>query len=190
MQFSQSRLGYMVNWGTGSTQIPLQGLTELFMKNQLFVNSGQLQWSVSVRRMKEKWNFAEAKAEKHFLKEQLWLLISQLTWISFQDQNFVCIKLLNKSIYHTQIFIYDCCSSLPLNKATVQGSEETWTKYFVVHLSLACKRPAVDSKLEQSQRSDLLEFGKSQSSIILTPLWRAAQILSLRACSEKPMGLY
>lgn len=145
--------------------------------------------------MKEKWNFAEAKAEKHFLKECLRLLISQPTWISFQDQNFVCIRLLNKSIYYTQIFIFDCCSSLPLNKATVQGSEETRTKYFVGSpilgcLSLACKRAAVDNKLEQSQRLDLFEFGKSQTSIILTPLWSAAQILSMRAHGEKPMGLY
>lgn len=49
--------------------------------------------------MKEKQNFAEAKAEKHFLKECLWVFISQLIWI------FSNIKMLSASGYHIKQFI-------------------------------------------------------------------------------------
>lgn len=49
----QTHLCYMVNWGTGSTPILLEALITLWMKSQQFVNPGQRQQTLSVRRTKE-----------------------------------------------------------------------------------------------------------------------------------------
>lgn len=61
--------------------------------------------------MKEKQNFAEAKAEKTFSKGTPLSFHFTTDLNFFQHQNVVCLGLPHKAIYYTHIFSFDCrCS--------------------------------------------------------------------------------